>query len=50
MHHVRIALDEFQPLYADRAVFRDAAEIIAAEVHQHDVFGALLGIGGEFGG
>ena len=50
MHDVGIAFDELQPFYANRTVFRDAAEIVAAEIDQHDVFGAFLGIGGELGG
>src|SRR5436853_587813 len=50
MHNVGIVLNEFEPFYADRTVFGDAAEIIAAQVHEHDVFGALLGIGGELCG
>ena len=50
MHHVRIALDEFEALDAHRAVLRDAPQVVAAQVHQHDVLGALLGIGGQLGG
>ena len=50
MHDVGIALDEFEALDADRAVFGDAAEIVAAQIDEHDVLGALLGIGGQLGG
>src|SRR4029077_3460827 len=50
VHDMRIALDKFEALDLHGAVFADAAEVIAAEVHQHDVFGKLLGIGGEVGG
>ena len=49
MHHVRIALDEHQPLHLHRAVLAHAAEIVAAQVDEHDVLGALLGIGEQFG-
>ena len=49
MHHVRVALDEHQPLDFHRAVFADAAKIVAAEVDEHDVFGALFGIGEKLG-
>ena len=48
MHHVRVALDEHQPLHLHRAVLADAAQIVAAQVHEHDVFGALLRIGQKF--
>ena len=49
MHHVRVALDEHQLFDAHRAVFRNAAQVVAAQIDQHDVLGAFLGIGGEFG-
>ena len=45
MHHVRIALDEHQPLDLDRAVFANAAQVVATEIDEHDVLGAFLGIG-----
>ena len=45
MHHVRIALDEHQPLRLHRAVFADAAQVVAPQIDQHHVLGALLGIG-----
>ncbi len=32
------------------AVLADAAQVVAAQVHQHDVLGALLGIGQQFVG
>src|SRR5262249_43371755 len=41
VHHVREALDGHELLDLDAAVFADAAEIIAAEVDEHDVLGAL---------
>ena len=49
MHHVRVALDKHQLLDVHRTVFRNAAQIVAAQVDQHDVLGALLRIGGQFG-
>src|ERR1700722_15331740 len=49
VHHVRIALDEHQPLWLDRAVFADAAQIVAPEIDQHDVLGTLLRIGQQRG-
>ena len=48
MHHVRIALDKHEPFHLHRAVFADAAKVVAAEVHQHNVFGALFRIGEKF--
>ena len=33
-----------------RARGRDPADIVAPEIHQHDVLGALLGIGGQLVG
>src|ERR1700722_6242190 len=45
MHHVAVALDGHQILDLHRAVIADAAEIVARKVHEHDVFGAFLGVG-----
>ena len=42
MHHVGVGLDPHQLLDLDAAVLADAAEVVAAEVHQHHVLGALL--------
>ena len=42
MHHVRIALDVHQIANFYRSVFAHAAEVIAAEVDQHYVLGALF--------
>jgi hypothetical protein len=44
VHHVRIALDlhEFGDL--DGAELGDATDVVASEVDQHDVLGALLGV------
>ena len=48
IYDVAVALDAAKglDLYAARA--RDASEIIARQVHQHDVLGILLGIGAQF--
>ena len=40
--HVRVALDRHQLVDFDRARHADAAEIVALEIDQHDVLGALL--------
>ena len=45
MHHVRVALDHHQLGHLDRADLRDAADVVAPEIDQHHVLGALLGIG-----
>ena len=42
MHHVRVALERHVLRHAHGAEFADAAEVVAPEVHQHDVLGALL--------
>ena len=42
MHHVRIALHKHQLAHFHRAVFADPAYVVASQVHQHHMFGALL--------
>ena len=42
MHDVRVPLERHELRDADRAVGTDAAEVVAAEVDEHDVLGALL--------
>ena len=49
MHHVAVALDEEALGHLDRADLRDAADIVAAEIEQHQMLGALLRIGQQFG-
>src|SRR5580704_3523101 len=49
MHHVAVALDEHQVLHLYRAELADAADIVTAEIDQHDVFGHLFGVGAEIG-
>ena len=49
MHDVRIALDGKKLFHLHRAVLAHAAQVIAPQIHEHDVFGALFGVGAEFG-
>ena len=48
VHHVGIALDVHEVLDVDAAGHGRAAQVVAAQVHQHEVFGALLRLGEEF--
>ena len=50
MHDVGEAFHFHEPFDVDRARTGDAAQIVAAEVHQHDVFGPFLGVFPQFGG
>ena len=50
MHDVRIPLDLHHVRELDRAVIGDPADIVASQVHQHDVLGPLLGIGEQLVG
>ena len=50
MHDVAVALDEETVGDFHRADLGDAADIVAAEIEQHQMLGALLGIGEQFGG
>ena len=45
MHHVGVALDHHQLRHLDTARLADPAQVVAAQVHQHHVFGPFLGIG-----
>ena len=47
MHDLRVALDRHVLVGLDRAELGDAADVVAAEVHQHDVLGALLLAGAQ---
>ena len=42
MHHVRVALDGHVLGHANAADLRDPADVVAAEIHEHDVLGPLL--------
>ena len=48
MHDVGVALDVHEVADFDGTVFADAAEIVAAEVDEHDVLGALFFVGEHF--
>ena len=49
MHHLAVALDEELVGDLDGADLGDAADVVAAEIEQHQVLGALLRIGQQFG-
>ena len=42
VHDVGVALDEHEAIDFDATELADAAHVVAAEVNEHDVFGALL--------
>ena len=44
VHDVAVALDEEARGHVDGADLGDAADVVAAEVEQHQVLGALLGV------
>jgi len=48
MHDVRVALDGEQFFGLHRAVVADAAEIVASQIDEHDVLGALFFAGQHF--
>jgi glycine hydroxymethyltransferase len=50
VHDVRVALDDHLLGDADAADLGDASDVVAAEIDQHVVLGALLGIGDQLGG
>jgi len=45
VHDVRITLDGHELGDLDRAERRDAPDVVPSEVNEHDVLGALLGVG-----
>ncbi len=45
MHDMAVALDHHLLGDADRADLGDAADVVAAEVEQHQMLGLLLGVG-----
>ncbi len=49
VHHVAVALDDELLVGVDRADPRHPADVVAAEVEQHQVLGALLGVGQQLG-
>ncbi len=50
MHYVTVALDHHDIGKLDRAELRDTAHVVAAQVHQHHMFGPFLGIGEQLFG
>ena len=50
MDHVRVGLDAHQLVDRDAAVLAHAAEVVAAEVDEHHVLGALLLVGEQLPG
>ena len=48
MHDVAVALDRVAVGDRYGATRRDPADIVAAEIEQHQMFGPLLGIGEQF--
>ena len=50
MDQVRVGLDGHERLHLDGAELADAAEVVAAEVDEHHVLGALLLVGEQVGG
>src|SRR5215471_8941741 len=44
MHDMAVALDLHELCYSNGAEFRDAADVIAGEIHKHNVFSPLLRI------
>ena len=50
VHDMAVALNGHEVGDFHRAVFRDAADIVAGEVDEHEVLGAFLRIGHEIGG
>jgi hypothetical protein len=48
MHHVRAALDEHEPVHLYGAVLAYASHVVAAQVDQHYVLGALLFVAEHF--
>ena len=44
VHHVAVALDHHQVTDGHAAILADTTNVVAGQVHEHDVLGALLGI------
>ena len=45
MHHVAVALDDHQVTDGHAAILADSTDVVTGQVYEHDVLGALLGIG-----
>ena len=48
VHDVAVALDDELSVTSTRADLRDAADIVAAKIEQHQVLGTLLRVGEQF--
>ncbi len=48
VHHVAVTLDDHQVLHLHAAEIAHAPDVVAREVHEHDVFGAFLRVGEQF--
>ena len=46
---MRVAFDHHQLRDVHASVFRDPADVIAAEIYEHDVLGAFFLVGAELG-
>ncbi len=49
MHDVAVAADVHEFHYLDGARFADPAKVVAPEIHQHQMLGALLRVGQQLG-
>jgi len=45
MHDVAVTLHDHQILHLHAAEIAHAADVVAREIHEHDVFGAFLRVG-----
>ena len=45
VHHVAVALDDHQVSDGHAAILADTTNVVTGQVYEHDVLGALLGIG-----
>jgi hypothetical protein len=48
VHDVRVALDGHEIRHGDAAELADAADVVAGQIHQHEVLGFFLFIGEQF--
>ena len=50
MHDMAVAFHRHHHRHAHAAILGDAAQVVAAQVHQHDMLSQLLGVGQQLGG
>ena len=48
VHDVAVTLDDHQVLHLHAAEIADAPDVVARQVHEHDVLGAFLRVGEQF--